>query len=276
MATAPERSEFQLSDQAYGELLRAIARCELAPGAWLNEREASARLGMSRTPFRQALHRLALEGLIQAVPRRGYRVSRLDIHDIQENLEVRYALETTAIRRVLEEELTVDFEALEELLSAMRRALKENDAAAFMEADEEFHLTIASAAGNGRAIEAMKKAWVHVNRARYLDPPTRSGMRESVQQHSKILENLRRGDDAAVISAVTAHVSSAGAMFRDLMRRVPAAFVTPEEPNGTAPSEAAPTKATKASGAKATKASGAKTAEKPRARGSRRKAGTPA
>lgn len=268
MATAPERSEFQLSDQAYGELLRAIARCELAPGAWLNEREASARLGMSRTPFRQALHRLALEGLIQAVPRRGYRVSRLDIHDIQENLEVRYALETTAIRRVLDEELGVDFDALEELLSAMRRALKENDAAAFMEADEEFHLTMAGAAGNGRAIEAMKKAWVHVNRARYLDPPSRSAMRNSVQQHSKILENLRRGDDAEVISAVTAHVSSAGAMFRDLMRRVPAAFVTPEDPNGTAASEPAPTKAGVAGVAK--------TAEKPRARSSRRKAGTPA
>ena len=216
--------ESHLSDFAYEAVLGAIARCELPPGAWLNEREASAELGMSRTPFRQALHRLTLDGLIQSVPRRGARVTLLDMKDIADNLEVREALEVAALRRILHDKLPVDLDRLSELISVMKRAIADDDAPSFLEADEQFHLTIAAAAGNRRTIEALKRAWVHINRARYLEPPDRSVMRSSVQEHTKILASLRGGKLREVERTVVSHMTSAGDLFGDLRQRMPEAF----------------------------------------------------
>ena len=227
IATAPRSApagEFQLADHAYSSLLGAIARSELAPGAWLNERDASAALGMSRTPFRQALHRLVLDGLIQIVPRRGARVALLDLKDIEDNIEVRQALEFAAVRKATREGLAFDFDRLEELVKTMRTAAKDDDPPAFLEADEQFHLTVASAGANSRILEALGRAWVHINRARYLDPPDRAAMRESVRQHVEILSSLRSGKMRAVETAVSGHMQSTGDVFGALRKKFPEAF----------------------------------------------------
>lgn len=219
----------QLSEYAYTSLLRAIARCDLAPGAWLNEREASAELGMSRTPFRQALHRLALDGLIRSVPRRGARVTLLDMKDIADNMEVRQALEVAAIRKVLREKRPVDTARLGELIRVMKRAIADDDPRSFLDADEEFHLTLAGAAANTRTIEALKRAWVHINRARYLEPPDRATMRHSMKQHATILASVKTGELREAERTVVEHMASAGDLFGDLRRRMPEAFLHDED-----------------------------------------------
>lgn len=213
-----------LSDQAYERLARAIGRCELQPGSMLVERDASAELGMSRTPFREAMHRLEQEGLIVTVPRRGGRVTLLDLDDIRDNLEVREALEVACVDRALRDDLPFDVDRLESFVKEMRRAERDDDAPAFLEADEGFHLTILAAARNRRALDAVKTAWVHINRARYLSPPSRTEMRNSIKQHRAILGALVDGDGKAVRAAMTMHTSSAADLFGDLMRRMPEAF----------------------------------------------------
>ena len=221
--SAPAES---LSDQAYVQLARSIGRCELPPGTLLIERDASAALGMSRTPFREAMYRLEQEGLIRTIPRRGGQVTLLDLDDIRDNLEVRQALEVACVGRALREGLPFDVDRLQELVKVMRSAERDDDAPAYLEADEGFHLTIMAAARNRRALDAVKTAWVHINRARYLQPPTRADMRLSIQQHRSILAALETGKAAAVTKAMTAHTSSAADLFRDLMRRMPEAFNT--------------------------------------------------
>ena len=232
-ATTRQLSEpgdrFQLSDRAYAALLRAIARCELRPGTWLNERDASAELGMSRTPFREALHRLTLDGLIQIVARRGARVTLLDLVDIQNNLEVRGALETSLVRRVIADRLPLDAEHLEHLIDSMREAVSDDAPPQFLEADEEFHRTIATAAHNDRAIRALSACWVHINRARYLQPPSPDEMRSSVAQHMLILRALQRHDLDEVEQAMTGHVQSARELFGELATRMPEAFTQSAE-----------------------------------------------
>jgi DNA-binding GntR family transcriptional regulator len=213
-----------LSDVAYRFLAERIERCELEPGSWLNEREASASLGMSRTPFRQALHRLALEGLVVSVGRRGIQITRIDLADIQDNLEVRLALEVPLLRRVVETGLPVDVARLEGLLAQMRAAARTGDPLPFLEADEHYHLTLAEAAANRRALEPLRKAWVHVNRPRYLEPPSKAAMRRSIAQHAAILAAVREGDADAVEQAVRGHIRSAAELFGSLAKRMPWAF----------------------------------------------------
>lgn len=226
LASTEASGEFQLADHAYTSLLGAIARSELAPGAWLNERDASAALGMSRTPFRQALHRLALDGLIQIVPRRGARVALLDLKDIQDNIEVRQALESAAVRKAIREGRPFNVDRLEELVAIMRTATRDGDPPAFLEADEKFHLTVAAAGGNTRVLEALAQAWIHINRARYLEPPDKAAMRESTRQHTEILNAIRAGKVRHVESTMSGHMQSTGDLFGDLRRKFPEAFTT--------------------------------------------------
>jgi DNA-binding GntR family transcriptional regulator len=213
-----------LSDQAYQRLARAIGRCELRPGTMLIERDASAELGMSRTPFREAMHRLEQEGLIHTIPRRGGQVTLLDLDDIRDNLEVRRALEVTCVERAMSDGLAFDRQRLDEFIREMRAAERDGDPGSFLEADEGFHFTIVAAARNRRALDAVKTAWIHINRARYLEPPNKADMRRSIRQHRAILSALLDGDAAAVQHAMTSHTSSAEELFRDLMRRMPEAF----------------------------------------------------
>lgn len=222
-----DAGDFQLSDRAYAVLIKAIATCELPPGAALNERDQSAALGMSRTPLRQAFHRLGLEKLVVTIPRRGAFVTLLDLEDIQDNLEVRNALESAAIRRVVTERLPIDIVRLERVLSTMRRAARENEARVFLEADEEFHLTLVEATGNRRAVEALERAWVHINRARYLKAPSRATMSRSAKQHAEILDAVRADALVAAERAVSGHVRKASDMFGDLVHEFPWAFVPP-------------------------------------------------
>jgi DNA-binding GntR family transcriptional regulator len=213
-----------LSDHAYAFLSDRIERCELRPGSWLNEREASAALGMSRTPFRQALHRLALEGLLVSVGRRGVQITRIDLPDIQDNLEVRIALEVALVRLTLESGLAVDVRRLEELVAVMRSSSRSTDPRPFLEADEQFHLALAEASGNERAMEPLRKAWVHINRPRYLEPPGRTAMRRSVKQHAEILAAVKAADADRAEAAMRGHIRSATELFGDLARRLPDAF----------------------------------------------------
>lgn len=225
-AVAPQEApEFHLSDRAYAALSRAIATCERPPGSALNERDEAAKLGMSRTPVRQAFHRLVLEGLVVTYPRRGAFVTLLDLRDIQDNLEVRQALELAAVRRVFREKLPLDVASMEGLLAEMRRAARENDPVRFLDADEQFHLSVAGAAGNTRALAALQRAWVHINRARHLRAPSKQTIAKTAKQHAAILETLRGGSLADAEHAVAGHVRTAVDLVGDLIREMPWAFV---------------------------------------------------
>jgi DNA-binding GntR family transcriptional regulator len=179
-----------LADVAYTRLAQAIATCEIPAGAPLNEREVAARLGMSRTPLRAALHRLSLEGLVTTVPKKGTYTARLDARDIEDNMAVREALEIEMAQRVIEAGVELDGDVLEELLATQRHAVEHLDSPAFLRADEQFHLYLLAASGNRRAIEAAQRTWLHVNRVRYMVPMTLTHMRSSLRGHGEIAAAL--------------------------------------------------------------------------------------
>jgi DNA-binding GntR family transcriptional regulator len=214
-----------LADVAYARLAQAIATCEIPAGAPLNEREVAARLGMSRTPLRAALHRLSLEGLVATVPKKGTYVTPLDARDIVDNMAVREALEMEMAQRVIEAGVELDAAVLEELLDAQRRALEHLDSPAFLRADEQFHLYLLAASGNRRAVEAAQRAWLHLNRARYTVPMTVTHMRESLRGHRDIAAALTHGDGWRVASVIREHLEQPlRRQLRALADRHPDAF----------------------------------------------------
>jgi DNA-binding GntR family transcriptional regulator len=218
-------SEGGHAERAYAYLLRAIATCEILPGAVLNERQEAARLGMSRTPFRQALHQLAKEGLVVTERNRAVRVSLLDPATISDYFVVREALEVELLRRIVEERLPVDFARLEALLAEMEQAVKGEDALGYLRADEEFHLTVCQAAGNRQALEVIRRAWIHINRTRYLERGEPSNLRGSLAEHRSILSSLRRRRADRAEAAVRAHMNRARGLLGDLVQNLPGVFV---------------------------------------------------
>jgi GntR family transcriptional regulator, rspAB operon transcriptional repressor len=213
------------ADRAYQKLVRLIATCELAPGEAFNERDQAAALGMSRTPLRQALHRLALEDLVVTVPLRGVFVSLLDPKLIRDNTVVREALEVEMLREVVINHLPVDYPLLKVLLDRMQHALEKSDDHGFLEADEEFHFVLAAASGNRPALEAIHRSWIHVNRVRYLERQGQAGLRAALGEHRAMVTGVRKGDPERVEKAVRAHMNRSRARLDELTRKIPDAFV---------------------------------------------------
>lgn len=220
------REALTSADRAYVELVRAIATCELPPGAAFNERDQAAALGMSRTPLRQALHRLALEGLVQTIPQRGVVVSLLDPKVIVDNTVVREVLEVEILRRVIDGGAPVDFAGLEALLSRMEDALGIGDSVGFLKADEEFHSAMAAAGDNQPALEAIQRSWIHVNRVRYLHHQDARGHAAALREHRAMVSGLRRGDVKRTEAAVRSHMARSRARLAELSKLLPAAFVS--------------------------------------------------
>lgn len=204
--SAPRTPRPDLAEVAYARLAQAISTGEIPAGAPLNEREVAARLGMSRTPLRAALHRLALEGLVTTVAKQGTYASRLVARDVEENMAVRGALEIEMAQSVIAAGLELDATVLDELLAAQHHAIEHLDSPAFLRADEQFHLHLLAASGNRRAVEAAQRTWLHVNRARYLVPMTVSHMRDALRGHREIIAALADRDGWRVATVMRTHL----------------------------------------------------------------------
>jgi DNA-binding GntR family transcriptional regulator len=137
-----------LSDQAYRELEEEITTLRIPPGAIVSEALLSERFGVGRTPVREALQRLAREGLVVIMPRRGVVVSEIDVAAQLRLLEVRRELERVMARSAARRASQPQRKRFQEIASAMDQAAKRADGLAFMRLDREFNLLLLEAARN--------------------------------------------------------------------------------------------------------------------------------
>ena len=134
-----EHSTTSARVQAYAALREAIVRAELEPGRQLSENELAARLGVSRTPIREALVRLRDERLVEIVPQLGTFVTRISTPAVGDAAFIREALECACVRRAAELATEDDIAALEDILRAQERARDSDDFDAFYVLDDAFH-----------------------------------------------------------------------------------------------------------------------------------------
>ncbi len=181
----------QLPGSAYTFLREKISCGELPPGSWLKEQEIAAQLGISRTPVREALARLELEGFVKSSPRRGAVVCQLELDEIDEIYEIRAALEHLVAKRACQRATEAEIDAMEQELCAAERCVDLEDFAAARPHTAEFHILLNRSSRSPRLIAMLHSldARLAVYRNRTRHTPERAEVVR--RQHRGILEGLR-------------------------------------------------------------------------------------
>jgi len=210
------------AQDVYERLKRDVADFNLVPGDRLTENEISARLGVSRTPVRQALFRLQQEGYVEVLYRSGWRVLPFDFEKFEQLYDLRMVLETTSAQRLSEgvgqHGAPVDRAALDELAAIwlVPVAQRSSDAAKVSQWDEAFHCALVLAAGNAEIARVHREVTERIRIIRRLDFTKQARIDTTYDEHAKILKAIqrKRGDDAAML--LRAHIESSQAEVRKI------------------------------------------------------------
>lgn len=183
-----------LREIVFENIRKAIIEGVLKPGERLMEIQLSQQLGVSRTPVREAIRMLELEGLVVMLPRKGAYVANISKKDLMDILEVRVGLEGIAAYCATDRMTKEDIESLERISSDLEAAVYRNDVATMLAKDEEFHTYIFEATGNKRLINMMISIWETVYRFRQMYMSDYSSAVNIVDEHRKIIESFKKGE----------------------------------------------------------------------------------
>lgn len=196
------------SDKAYRHLLAEIVDGTLAPGTVLAEVEQSTRLGVSRTPLREALSRLSADGLVVAQPGRGVIVTEISFEDITELYEVREGLEEQAARLAAQRrdpqifiKLAQQFIAAPGLIESGEQGIK-----LYYELNSKFDDAVDEAVGNTYLVTALRSVRMHLSRIRRMARHNPERLRDSAKETLLILEAIIDGDAALAAHATHVHL----------------------------------------------------------------------
>jgi len=205
---ATTRRDPSLTDQAYARLRKEIITCQLPPDSDVSELELADRLGMSKTPVREALARLSMEGLLEIFPRRGYRIRPVTIKDINDLFTVRSVLERTAASLAAQHMTAAELDRLEALASASYTVQEESSIDYFIEANRSFHIAIAEGAQNPRLSALVIAHLEESERFFHLGARRRDINMETNQEHAQIVEVLRSRDPLTASQIMAKHAES--------------------------------------------------------------------
>ncbi len=206
------------ADEVYLQLKRDVAEFSLVPGDRFTENEISERLGVSRTPVRQALTRLQQEGYVEVLFRSGWRVLPFDFDQFEQLYDLRMVLETTAAHRLCADGQQVDRALLDQLVAIwlVAPAHRSADAAQVAQWDEAFHCHLVAAAGNGEMARVHRDVTERIRIIRRLDFTQAARIEATYDEHGKILKAIqrKRGDQAALL--LRAHIQTSQAEVRKI------------------------------------------------------------
>lgn len=220
----PSGGRRHLKDAAFMEVHALLLSGELPPGSFISERQLVARLGMSKTPIRVAMERLARDGFVEILAQRGVRVRELDLRQIVEHYELREALETWTVRRVADRitdeqlghlrTLVVRQRELRERVDAGEGRLDPAAATSYIELDAEFHETLAVIAENSEVARAMSTLRQRIARAiADIVLHNRTLLVSSIAEHERILKALANADGEAAAGAMVEHLETGKRQF---------------------------------------------------------------
>lgn len=206
------------ADEVYEQLKQDIASFSLVPGDRFTENEISERLGVSRTPIRQALFRLQQEGYVEVLFRSGWRVLPFDFDQFEQLYDLRMVLETTAVHRICADGRRADQALLAQPAAVwlVPAAERSGDAAQVSRWDEEFHCALVAAAGNAEMARVHRDVTDRIRIIRRLDFTKQVRIDATYDEHARILKALqrKRGDQAAML--LRAHIETSQAEVRKI------------------------------------------------------------
>ena len=210
-----------LSARVYLQIKTLILSNEIMPGQKLHHQQLSERLGVSRTPIREALTRLVQEGYVSFLPNRGFTCKEIGMQEAEELYELREALEAFAVEKALETATDATLRHLREKMNAYGRDVQNRFTRERLVYDQDVHLEIAQLTGN----ETLRNTLSHVferivlkRRTDGLYDPARGVAAH--QEHLRLLEAMERRDAAQAVAILRSHIQAGKKnVMGDLERR---------------------------------------------------------
>jgi len=195
-----------LWQRVYDHLRDEIRQQRLVPGSVLSEVALSEELGVSRGPIREAMGRLASEGLVTIRPRRGAVVRSLTAEELVDAYQVREALESMAVRLAVPRLTRSDFEDLERFVDQMDARAGDSDLTPFFEANIAFHNLFCELSGNRKLHQVHNTLMGEIGGFQDRTLSLRGNPSRSVTEHRRILSAARKGDVEKAAELAAAHV----------------------------------------------------------------------
>lgn len=197
-----------LRDVVFNTLREAILKGDIAPGERLMELDLASKLGVSRTPIREAIRKLELEGLVKMAPRKGAEVAEITFEDLRDVLEVRKNLEELAVDLACKRATQEDVKHLYELHEGFKESLKTGDLTVMAEADEAFHDAIYESTKNKRLIQIINNLREQMYRYRLeciKDVELRNTL---VSEHQELVETIESRRTESAKKVVQTHINN--------------------------------------------------------------------
>lgn len=197
-----------LRDVVFNTLRQAILKGELEPGERLMEIQLAERLGVSRTPIREAIRKLELEGLVLMIPRKGAEVAKISEKSLRDVLEVRRSLEELAIELACQRMSEEDIQQLEQAQNDFKKAIDEGDTMKIAETDEHYHDIIYYGTGNVRLVQILNNLREQMYRYRleYIKDADKHQVLRL--EHDQILQAIRGRKVAQAKEVMREHIDN--------------------------------------------------------------------
>ena len=195
-----------IREQVYKRISELILSGKIAPAERIMENQLSKQLGVSRTPIREALHVLEMEGFLEAIPRVGYQVKEIVWDEVEDICEIRKVNETLAACWAMEKITPEELNALQQNLDQAEADVKEGNPKRFIERDVDFHNILVRACGSRRLIEICHTLRRHMLLYRIESIYDSEMVLSVIEDHRLILDRLRAHDVAGITRAISDHL----------------------------------------------------------------------
>lgn len=197
-----------LRDVVFNTLRQAILRGELKPGERLMEIQLANKLGVSRTPIREAIRKLELEGLVLMIPRKGAEVAEITEKNLRDVLEVRRALEELAVRIACEKITDEEIEQLKITAQNLQNTLDSKDVTKIAEADVQFHDIIYFATDNQRLIQLLNNLAEQMYRYRVEYLKRENFYENVVEEHKELIRTIEAKQQDMAAQVMCRHIDN--------------------------------------------------------------------
>lgn len=211
-------SYLPLRDVVFLALRDAILKGEMKPGERLMEMHLANKLGVSRTPIREAIRMLEQEGLAVTIPRKGAQVAKMTEKDLQDVLEIRDSLDELAASMACQRTTKEQLVELRNAMNDFELATKSNNPKKICEADENFHNVIYKMADNPKLESIVNNLREQMYRYRYEYIKENTTYGQLIEEHAKILDGIERKDAEYVRDIMHIHLENQIAFVRKVIR----------------------------------------------------------
>lgn len=211
-------------DEIYETIISDIIYLKYKPGDMLKEAELSERFNVSRTPLREVIKKMAIEGYICVLPRHGNKVSLIDSDNVKQIVEMREVLETAVEKQLVFQLTDEQAQSLQQNLVLQASAIEAGDTSAFWELDNKFHQTMFCFAGKSVWWDTIKRYEAHYMRFRKLEMTDNTNYELLYVHHKNILKNLVERNISAVEPTVIQHVGHCLERLPVLIYKYPSYF----------------------------------------------------